>query len=69
MIRTSLLLLLELSFNSKRLFVRSWLSMFFHRLFCIKNQLFLSTSGACLEVVFKLNEEQPIFSLLRAELN
>ena len=43
--------------------------MFFHRLFCIQIQLFLSTSGACLEVVCELNEEQPIFGLLRAKLN
>ena len=34
--------------------------MIFHWLLCVSYEKFLSTCGACLEVVFRLNGEQPI---------
>ena len=46
---------LQLSFNSMGHFGRSWSLMIFHWLICIQYQLFLSTWGACSEVVLNLN--------------
>ena len=42
--------------------------MIFHWLFCIKYQLFLSTCGACLEVVFESERISTYFGSLRAKL-
>ena len=44
---------IELSSNSMELVVGSWSPMDFRWLFCKQFQQLLSSSGACLDVVFK----------------
>ena len=56
------------SFNSMGLFVKSWSRMIFHWCLCINNQEFLSTRGACVEVVFECEWRATCFGLLRVKL-
>ena len=44
----------ELSFNSRRLLIKSWSPAHFHWLFWMQYQFFFSTSGACSEVMFEV---------------
>ena len=59
----SILMSLELSFESMGLFDQSLSTMIFHWLFCIQYQEFISIRGACLEVVFEFEQRATYFGL------
>ena len=59
----SILMSLELSFESMGLFDQSSSTMIFHWLFCIQYLEFISICGACLEVVFEFEQRAIYFAL------
>ena len=55
-------------FNSMGVSVGSWSPVIFHMLFCVLNQYFLSTCGACGEAVFNFEWRATYSGSLKAKL-